>query len=153
MELSEETKTLAVIHRHITLVKDNLFTIANKLQKRARNHDLSKLRGDELLGFIQINKVARKYPYGSDEYKAALEIDAVGLHYSRNDHHPEYFSDGVSDMNLFQLIEMVADWKAASETYGQTTFDESLRKQRKRFHLDDKQFYIIQLIAEALGEQ
>jgi hypothetical protein len=150
--LSEEAKTLAVMKNHITLIQCHLFTIIRELQRRAIGHDLSKFQEDEFSGFVQINKIAREYPYGSDEYKASLkEVDAVELHYSRNDHHPEYFSDGISDMNLFQLIEMVADWKAASEAYGQTSFGESLRKQRKRFNINEKQFHVIQLIAESLS--
>ena len=125
--------------------------ICQELERRANEHDQSKYREDEFSGFVQINKIAREYPYGSDEYKASLkEVDAVDLHYSRNDHHPEHFSGNVLDMNFFQLVEMVCDWKAASESYGQTSFGESLRIQKERFKLDDKQFFVIQLIAEAL---
>lgn len=149
--MSEEAKTSRTICQHVTLVQDNLHRVIDKLVKRARVHDLSKLNDDEFSGFVQINKVAREHPYGSDEYKASLkEVDAVELHYSRNDHHPEFFDGGVNDMNLLQLIEMVCDWKAASETYGQTSFSESLRIQKDRFKIDDKQFYIIQLIAEVI---
>ena len=32
------------------------------------------------------------------------DVDSVDLHYSRNDHHPEHFTDDIRDMNLFQLI-------------------------------------------------
>ena len=36
-------------------------------------------------------------------------------HYAHNRHHPEHFADGVNGMTLVDLVEMLADWKAATE--------------------------------------
>jgi len=55
--------------------------------------------------------------YGSSEYKQLLvEVKpAIDHHYSKNRHHPEHWPNGVEDMTLVDLIEMLADWKAATE--------------------------------------
>ena len=53
--------------------------------------------------------------YGTDEYKGFLAGMGAGLehHYAHNRHHPEHHAGGVHGMNLVDLIEMLADWKAA----------------------------------------
>jgi hypothetical protein len=148
--LTEEIQTIVTIIRHIELVRKQLFGFARQLESRAQVHDLSKFQLDEFGGFVEINQVARKFKYGSPEYKASITSDVVGLHYSRNSHHPEYYSGKVEEMGLFDLIEMVADWKAASETYGQTSFEEALKIQIDRFNLTSEQIYLIRKIAESL---
>lgn len=147
-ELTEETKTLLTILRHQTLVRKYLLALARELEARALLHDLSKLDLDEFGGFVEINQIARKHKFGSPEYKASVQNDAVTLHYSRNPHHPEFHPGGLNDMNLLDLIEMVVDWRAASETYGKTLMSESLRIQKERYKMTDEQFHLIQLITE-----
>jgi hypothetical protein len=148
--VSEEIKTLITFIRHIELVRRRLVWLSHQLEERAQLHDLSKFREDEFEGFVEINQIARKFKYGSPEYKASIKTDAVSLHYSRNTHHPEYHPDGVDGMNLLDFIEMVADWKAASETYGQTSFEDSLAIQVDRFRLTPEQVYLVRMIAALL---
>ena len=52
-----------------------------------------------------------------DEYKAALaELKpALDHHYAANSHHPEHYAIGVDGMSLFDVLEMLLDWKAATE--------------------------------------
>lgn len=148
-DLTEETKTLLTILRHQALVRRYLFRLVSQLQERALLHDLSKLQLDEFTGFVEINRVAREHKFGSPEYKASLGTnEAVKLHLSRNSHHPEFYRDGIKDMSLLDLVEMVIDWLAASETYGQISFGESLQIQKERFGMSDEQYRLIQLIAE-----
>jgi hypothetical protein len=149
-ELSEETKTLLTALRHQTLVKKYLLRLAHRLEERALLHDLSKFQLDEFEGFVEINQIARKHKYGSPEYQASITSDAVALHLSRNSHHPEHHHGGIKDMRLLDLMEMVVDWLAASETYGKTTFGESLQIQKDRFKITDEQYRLIQLIAEEI---
>jgi len=40
---------------------------------------------------------------------------AIEHHYKNNRHHPEHFNNGIDEMNLVDLIELLCDWKAASE--------------------------------------
>lgn len=151
--ISEETQTLITIMAHIAFVQRSLDALIRKLQDRSSCHDASKFWKDEFQGFIQINKTAREHKYGSPEYQASLkavEPNPVELHYSRNRHHPEHHENGIDDMGLVDLIEMVADWKAASLTYGNTSFDESLEISIKRFDLRPEQIYLVKLIAKEL---
>lgn len=151
MELTQEAKTLITIFRHVAIVRKNLAKISNALNERARVHDLSKFSEDEFAGFVEVNRIAREHPYGSKEYVESLKDNKViELHFSRNSHHHEYYPHGVADMSLLDIIEMVADWKAASETYGQTSFADALEFQRKRFDLTDSQMWLIRLIAKEL---
>lgn len=149
--MNEETKTLITFIRHIELVKKSMLSFSRQLETRAQIHDLSKFKEDEFGGFVEINQIARKYPYGSEEYKASIrDNDAVTLHYSRNSHHPEFHPVGIDEMGLLDLVEMVCDWKAASETYGQTSFKEGLEKSIERFKPGVEQEYVIRLIAREL---
>jgi len=149
--MGEETKTLITFIRHIALVRKSLGKLARRLQERAQVHDLSKFQEDEFGGFVEINKIARQYPYGSPEYKESIKDNqAVSLHYSRNSHHPEHHPGEINDMGLLDLIEMVADWKAASETYGQTSFEQSIDKSIERFKPNVSQEYVIRMIAREM---
>jgi hypothetical protein len=149
-ELTEETKTLLTILRHQALVRKYLLQLAKALEARALVHDLSKLQLDEFSGFVEIQQIARQHKLDSPEYKASINHQAVQLHLARNPHHPEYHDDGIYDMSLLDLIEMVTDWKAAGETYGKTSLEESLPIQKERFKMTDEQYRLIQLIAEDL---
>lgn len=155
MMIEDQVKTIITIKRHITLVQKFLVSLAKQLEKRAIEHDVSKFNEDEFFGFVQINRVAREHKYGSDEYRASLnavEPNPIKLHYSRNSHHPEYHKNGVSDMSLIDIIEMVIDWKAASLTYGQSSLEESLEVSIKRFRLNPEQVYLVRLIVRELDE-
>jgi rubrerythrin len=93
--MNDETKAIITIIRHRDMVRANIQNMIQDLERRALNHDLSKLAGDECEGFVRINKAAREHPYGSKEYKDSMESEkgptgCIGLHYSRNSHHPEY---------------------------------------------------------------
>lgn len=151
---TEEAKTIITILRHNRLVAAYLIQIANALEKRAIGHDASKFRLDEFNGFVQINRIAREHEYGSEEYRKSLREhkDVIGLHFSRNRHHPEHHEHGIGDMSLIDLIEMVCDWKAASVTYGQTSLEKSLEIQIKRFGLDSLDLHVIRLALEELDE-
>lgn len=145
--ITEEARTIVAILRHKNLVAKYLLKLADELNVRAAVHDTSKFASDEFDGFVQINRVARTCEYGSQEYNESLsEVDAVPLHYSRNPHHPEHYADGIDGMSLSDIIEMVVDWKAAAEGYGQTSLARSLEVQTERFGLQEKHLYLIRLI-------
>lgn len=54
-------------------------------------------------------------------------------HYAHNRHHPEHFPDGVNGMTLVDLIEMLADWKAATERGRDVDLARTLQMNCERF--------------------
>ena len=55
-----------------------------------------------------------------------------------NSHHPEHYESGVDGMNLFDVIEMLLDWKAASERHKDGDIAQSIEKNRVRFKISDQ---------------
>lgn len=104
-------------YEHIGKVNSYMLDCAINLANRGSAHDQSKLVSPEKEAFDQLPAKLKDFAYGSEEYKAALRElkPALEHHYAQNTHHPEHFKDGVGGMSLFDLIEMLMDWKAASE--------------------------------------
>jgi hypothetical protein len=108
---------LAETYKHIKEVSSNLNIFIHDLVQRGENHDNSKLEEPELSIFAEQTHKLGTVQYGSDEYKKLLEEvkPAIEHHYSKNRHHPEHWPNGLEDMTLVDLCEMLADWKAASK--------------------------------------
>lgn len=118
--------------------------VANALFGRAVVHDNSKFSPEEYEPYEEAFPELQKYAYGSDEFKAALAKikPAINHHYEVNDHHPEYFEAGISQMSLIELIEMVCDWIAASERSQKNIF-EGLEMNKERFKINNQLYCII----------
>lgn len=103
--------------RHIALVQERLREVLMEVHHRALDHDKSKLEEPEKSMFDKFTPKLQESKYGSDEYKAAtaamMEDGGLQHHYANNRHHPEFHPHGVDDMNLIDIIEMLADWKAS----------------------------------------
>ena len=131
---------------HISKVSKFMKILMVELIERAKGHDASKLEEPEKAIFDEVTSKLNKLTYGSDEYKASLKDMKVALdhHYSENRHHPEHFDEGMRDMNLVDLCEMMADWKAASERHADGDILKSLDINQKRFQYSDelKQIFI-----------
>ena len=143
-------RTLALHNRH---VEGGLLLIRQELERRGHNHDTSKLTPEEFAGFSRINAAAREFPYGSPEYKAGLDAErsVVDLHYSRNSHHPEHHE--LRKMGWLDIVEMVADWRAAWIAYGsQGTWEENLARQFMRYNeaFNDAQWWLVRQVAAFL---
>src|SRR5690554_941138 len=104
---------------HKLRVADMLTDCAAELMRRAIHHDDSKFSPAEYDGFAEATPKLRGLTYGTDEYKAALaELKpSLDAHYAANSHHPEHFGAGINGMTLLDLIEMLCDWKAATERH------------------------------------
>lgn len=102
---------------HIDRVNSLLLDCALNLGNRGGVHDASKLQEPEKSTFDACTLKLKAMAYGSPEYKAALaELKpALDHHYAANSHHPEHYPNGVDGMSLFDLVEMLMDWKAATE--------------------------------------
>src|SRR5687768_12270682 len=102
---------------HIQRVRELLLWSCQILTQRGQKHDLTKLENPEKELFDLYTPILRTLKFGSQEYKESLRAlkPALDHHYSHNSHHPEYYPNGVNDMDLFDIIEMFMDWKAAGE--------------------------------------
>ena len=123
---------------HIKRVSELLSESAIELLRRGMVHDNSKLESPEKELFDEYTPKLKDCTYGSEEYKGYLESLKVALdhHYSKNSHHPEHRPEGVSGFDLFDLLEMAMDWKAASERHSDGDIFKSIEINTKRFNLD-----------------
>lgn len=153
-------ETLLKILVHRDLMRKNMHNFIAKFQERAIMHDLSKLFTDEFEGFVEADSQTVWAKYGTPEYIEQVKKNkGIQLHWQRNTHHPEYWQiesttgchlpDGHKDMPFLDILEMVIDWKSAAETY-KTDFQESIEYSIKRFNFDEKQAWLIRLIAKDL---
>lgn len=113
---------------HIERVRRCLAVMASvtkyttELHERARTHDASKYGPEERLPYIWLTEFHRcrragepfSYPAGVEDRVRA----AIDHHLAVNRHHPEFHADP-NDMTDVDLIEMVCDWTAMSQEFGQ----------------------------------
>jgi Family of unknown function (DUF5662) len=125
---------------HIKRVSHLLNKAAAELLRRANVHDDSKLQSPEKEMFDIYTPKLKSSTYGSDEYKTFLKELKVALdhHYANNSHHPEHYQNGVAGMDLFDLVEMFFDWKAASERQTDGNVLQSIEINKERFGLSDQ---------------
>lgn len=137
-ELSqEELATNAETWTHIDLVMRLLAGAQIELMRRQFTHDRSKLAAPEVSMFTEYTPKLKNSTYGSDEYKGFLKGmgEALDHHYQNNRHHPEHFDQGVDDMTLFDLLEMLIDWYAATKRHADGDIDRSIEINTERFKL------------------
>ena len=120
---------------HIKQVASFINKIVLNLNIRAFDHDQSKLESPEREIFDEYTPRLRDTTYGSDKYNGYLKEMKVALdhHYKQNRHHPEHHENGVKDMNLIDLIEMLCDWKAATMRHADGDIMKSIEHNQKRF--------------------
>jgi len=138
---------------HIRKVQARMGVVIHELRSRAELHDASKLEEPEKSGFDVLLFKLATLVYGSDEYRAALEEGkpTIAHHYAVNSHHPEHWPNGVAGMSLLDVIEMLADWKAASERTKQGSIAQSLPINKERFGIDDQLYAILENTVRELG--
>jgi len=138
---------------HIRKVQRNLSAIAIDLLLRAEMHDESKLQSPEKEIFDVVTPKLKGLTYGSDEYKAGIaELgESLKHHYAVNPHHPEHNVNGVDGMSLMDIIEMFADWNAASMRHADGNFAKSLEINRERFAISDQLAQIFENTRFELG--
>lgn len=127
--------------------------VAQELNHRGKTHDASKLVDPELATFNEYTPKLKTSTYGSDEYKRFLKGMAEGLqhHYASNRHHPEHFAAGIDGMTLIDIMEMLADWKAATERHDDGDMERSLTIQKERFGISDQLAAVLHNTVDALG--
>lgn len=126
--------------KHIHRVRHFLYLMIAELDKRAREHDQSKLESPEAEIYGEFTAELAKVEYMSPEYKVLLEKvrPAVEHHYSKNRHHPQFDPEGINGMDLIDILEMLADWRAATERSPNGNIYTSISKNQERFHISDQ---------------
>lgn len=140
--------------RHSRRVDELLLELISAIQARLTKHDLSKMEDPELATFNEFTPKLKHSTYGSDEYKGYLDAMGQGLkhHYENNRHHPEHFGDLLTHgMTLIDVIEMLADWKAATERHADGDLNKSLSIQQERFDMSDELVSILHNTAKEFG--
>ena len=137
---------------HIAKVEGYLSLCADLLRVRAITHDASKLQEPELSGYAGLSDALQGLTYGTPEHRAAFAPfkAIIAHHYEHNSHHPEHYTGGINDMNLLDVIEMLCDWKAASER-GKGAFADSIRASVERFGIDGQLAGILTNTARQIG--
>lgn len=121
--------------RVVALVKH----FVGELQAQVCGHDASKLGPEEKPIFDEFTPKLKDSTFGSEEYKGFLAAmkPALDHHYKANRHHPEHFDNGINGMDLVDIIEMLADWRAASERHENGNIMTSIDLNAKRFKISD----------------
>jgi hypothetical protein len=150
-----ESMSSAIVetHKHIRRVQELLGALATDLIRRAACHDSSKLESPEAEVFEEFTGKLRGTTYGSDEYKGFLAAmkPALDHHYANNPHHPEHYANGIGGMTLLDVIEMLADWKAATERHADGSLEKSIELNQKRFGYSDELKSILTNTARSLN--
>lgn len=139
--------------KHIKRVSELLMKASTELLQRASVHDNSKLVAPEKDFFDEFTPKLAGTTYGSVEYKSFLEQLKVGLdhHYKNNTHHPEHYSEGINGMDLFDLLEMLLDWKAATERHNDGHIYKSIQINKDRFKISSQLESVLINTADRLG--
>lgn len=128
---------LRSIVRHIKNVEDNGLILGTKLIERGdiklghnviancMVHDASKFHGIEF-EYLSLNNPKE------EETKSKLKL-AIHHHQTTNHHHPEYWDRGITSMPDVYVAEMVCDWKARSEEFGESLRDYINDKATKQY--------------------
>lgn len=141
--------------RHIRRVNTLLIRLVALLLERASFHDESKLHDPEKALFDRMTPQLSTLTYGSDEYHAALEElrPALEHHYAANAHHPECHEQGIDGMTLIDVLEMLVDWKAASERHADGDIQRSIEISCKRFGISDQLAQILRNTAPLFEDE
>lgn len=140
---------------HIRDVQDNIFLLVNLLLGRASDHDRSKLESPELETFTKVTPLLKTLEYGTKEYQDNLDSikPALDHHYANNRHHPQHHPKGIEDMNLIDLLEMVADWKASTGRNKNGNILKSLEINAERFDIPPKLVSILRNTLELFEQR
>jgi hypothetical protein len=138
---------------HIRRIIELMNHVTQKLSYRAYIHDRSKLVEPEKPLIDACPLKLSEMKYNSPAYKRSLEKLGTALkhHYAVNKHHPQYWEHGVNDMSLLDVIEMLIDWKSATERVKDGDIYKSIKINQKRFGLSDQLVNILENTAKEMG--
>jgi hypothetical protein len=139
---------------HINRVHLLLGQCAVTLLERGARHDASKLEEPEKAIFDAVGNRLAVITYAGEEYQHSLADLKMALdhHYTHNPHHPEHYPNGVDGMSLFDLTEMLMDWKAAGERHpGGMNIVRSVEISSERFAMGEQLKNILMNTVREIG--
>ena len=148
----DELEEFSRLHYHKYLVVKFLSPVIQDLIKRMAEHDDSKFDEDEFPGFVQAKEEFKLVQFGTEEYENLRQKFAkyIESHYKKNRHHPEFHPNGIEDMTLLDLLEMLIDWKAASlRNRDNGTIEKSIRISSEKYKLNPQLIKILENTAKA----
>lgn len=134
MDYDSEAET----RKHIQRVGELIGDAIKDLIDRSKYHDRSKLGPVEKPLFDKYTPLLKNVEYNSPKYKELLKDlkPALDNHYANCSHHPEHFKNGIEDMNLLDILEMLLDWKASSERNKGGNIRKSIEINAERFGIN-----------------
>ncbi len=151
-----ELETFRKTVEHIALVQRLLLSAQIEIARRITTHDQSKLHAPEWEMYREITYKLESLTYGSEEYEALRREmlgDALGHHFAHNRHHPEHFENGINGMNLFDILEMLIDWIAASKRHADGDIARSFAINRERFGISSQLEQIMKNTVPWIGDE
>lgn len=135
--MPKESDSTEATLSHIYRVRELIEQVKSILTQRSILHDKTKLEDPEKPIFDITTDRLKNSTYGSPEYKSFLDDMSVALdhHYKNNRHHPEHYPNGIAEMTLIDLLEMLCDWKAATERHTDGDIRKSVVINRDRFNI------------------
>ena len=130
--------------RHIETVRNYINLCVRELLHRGEHHDESKLQEPEAKLFEEVSHELRGLTYGSPEYEESLKKlePALKHHYAHNRHHIFHFENGICDMNIIDIVEMLCDWKASSLRQDDGNILLDLKKNQEKYGFSDDLYKI-----------
>lgn len=140
--------------KHIEQVRKYIRFMIDKIDMRGVKHDASKLESPEVEIFAEYTPKLNATSFGTEEYYTNLEQmkPALDHHYAANRHHPEHFVNGVDDMTLIDIIEMICDWKASTLRHNDGNLLKSIEINAERFQMDGQLLQILINTARMIDE-
>lgn len=125
------------VRKHVRLVRKNGRALIKEFQGRLLIHDASKLEEPERSVYAEHNDKLKQTVYGTPEYDALLEQvkPALESHYAQNRHHPQHWPHGIDDMDLVDILELLADWIASVKKNKNGNIHRSIEINAKRFNI------------------
>jgi len=137
MQQDKLTKSDSETLKHINEVRTNIWKLIQELDKRGQQHDASKFQSPEREIFAENLPELGKVEYASPEYQRLLEKvkPATEHHYAHNRHHAEHWPNGMNDMDLVDLAELLCDWSAATKRNKNGNIHRSIEINSKRYNM------------------
>lgn len=126
--------------------------ILDEMDWRVRRHDASKMSEEEFLPYRQ-----HFYPIEGEISDEARFDGAWRCHYSRNDHHWQYWVDsngnfisyGSVDTKLCAYLEMICDWQAMGYIFGDSA-PEYYKNHKDKIKIDPNWLPFVEEVLDSL---
>jgi len=141
-----EIRSIELVLQHKESIAKYMAKFAAELSYRSAIHDVSKFKKEELEVYAEFIDEMNKHPFNSPEEKELREKyqTASIVHKKLNRHHPEHFENGMEGMNLIDLIEMLCDWRSASERSAGDSIRKGLPIMKDKYNISPQLLKILE---------